>query len=744
MKLSDISKSKNRYMPDPLTSRLDTAEKLQFTDPKQAYDIAYAVRREVNEENFPKIFLRALYLKCRSAWLMGKFEDAHFGATELLEKSTLLADVGYQAEAYNVLGNVNLHMDNLDQALEHYRDGLKLAKISHNARAESSLNNNIGEIYNRLNAHAQAKEYYEKALRIAHATHQRNGIGIAYLNLGELAMKDGYFDDAMKRVNDALHVFKKDHDKFGEAQVLHLKANILMGTKDLDGAEALYRVAEQLENETGDKYNLLRTGIAYTKLLIEKEDYPVAEKKCLHILELSETLNSSSLIAQSLSLVANVYELQGDYEKALTFYKRYHDMDVLTQKESLEERLNHIKTQFRIEHTQHEKEIFRLKTVELHSKNKELQQLYDTIGIISEIGRDITSTLDLEEVFKKIYDNFNTLMDASYLGVSLYDKKSKVISYPMFISDGKRQGFEDTTLDDENSLSAWCIRNRKDIFINDYLSEYGQYKKDLMEQRQGTLAQSILFVPLIVEGKIIGSMTAQSAERNAYTSHHLDMLKTLAAYTAIAIRNGQESDQLEEEIHHRKEAQRKLESLNKQLSEMSYMDALTKIPNRRHFVDALNRELHRSIREQEPLSLILIDLDKFKEYNDNYGHTAGDTCLESVARILEGSLKRKTDFVARYGGDEFVAVLPNTGLKGARLIANAMRENIELAQMEHAYSSVSPLVSITLGISSSVPTEGLTLERIVQLADQALYTAKDMGRNCVASNITPISEEDIK
>jgi len=740
MKLSDISKKKNENMPDPLTSRLDTAEKLQFTDPKQAYDIAYAMCREVSSDKYPKIFLRALYLKSRAAWLMGKFEEAHFGATELLEKSSKLEDLGYQAEAYNVLGNVNLHMDNLDQALEHYRDGLKLAKVSHNSRAESSLNNNIGEIYNRLNAHAQAKEYYEKALRIALATGQRNGIGVAYLNLGELAMKDGQLDDAMKRVNDALHVFVKDHDKVGEAHVLYLKADIMLAHGDMDGAEDLYIAAEKIEKETGDQYNLLRTGLDYAKLLILKEDYKAAEKKCHTMLELSESLNSSSLIAQTLSLVAKLYELQGDYEKSLTYYKRYHDMDIQNQKENLEERLNHIKTQFRIEHTQHEREIFRLKTVELNSKNKELQHLYDTIGIISEIGRDITSTLDLEEVFRKIYDNFNTLMDASYLGISLYDKKSKIISYPMFISDGKRQIFEDASIDDVNSLSAWCIRNKKEIFINDYLNEYTTYKEDPMEHRHGKLAQSILFVPLEVEGKIIGSITAQSTNRNAYTSHNLDMLKTLAAYTAIAIRNGQESDHLELEIKQRKQAQKELESLNKQLSEMSYMDALTKIPNRRHFVDALNRELHRSIREQEPISVILIDLDKFKEYNDNYGHTAGDTCLETVAGILVGSLKRKTDFVARYGGDEFVAVLPNTDLEGARLVANAMRDNVELAELEHAYSPVSPLVSITLGISSSVPTEDMTLERIVQLADQALYTAKDMGRNCIASNINPISD----
>ncbi len=222
------------------------------------------------------------------------------------------------------------------------------------------------------------------------------------------------------------------------------------------------------------------------------------------------------------------------------------------------------------------------------------------------------------------------------------------------------------------------------------------------------------------------------------------MLNTLASYTAIAIRNGQESEQLASEIAQRKMAQKNLESVNKQLREMTYMDVLTKIPNRRYFIDTLTRELNRSIREEEPLSVILIDIDKFKEYNDNYGHIAGDTCLSKVAQLLEKSLKRKTDLVARYGGDEFVAVLPNTDLDGALLVAETMRANVELEQIEHAYSTVSELISITLGIYSNIPTMDMSLERVVQLSDQALYTAKDMGRNCIASNISPLSLEDRK
>jgi len=744
MKLSDISKNKLNSMPDPLDSRLDIADKLQYTDPKQAYDIAYALCREIDENLHPKIYLRSLFLKGRTSWYMGRFDDALFGGTELLEKAQAQNNISYQAEALNLLGNVNLHMDNLDQALEYYRDGLKFAKVSHNGRAESSLYNNIGEIYNRLGANDQAKEYYEKALRIATAIQDSNGIGIAYLNLGEIAMKSELYSDALKRIDDALLVFKNAHDKLGEANVLWLQGDTHAKIGNLDLAESLYIRAEEIELETGDQYNLLRTGIALVKVLIEKSKLNDAEVKCLGLVELADNLHTSDNTALVLSLLANIYEKKQEFEKALTYYKRYHDSDLINQKETLDERLNHVRSQFKIEQAHHEKEIFRLKNVELKSKHSELQKLYENIGIISEIGRDITSTLNLTDVFKRIYNNLNNLMDATFFGISLYDKKDNSITFPMFITSGELSDFESTVLDDTNSLSAWCIRNQKDIVINDYLSEYQTYKHDPMEHRFGQLSQSVLYVPLFIEGHIIGTVTAQSYERNAYTKHHLDMLKALASYMAIAIQNGQESKQLADEIQRRKEIQNSLESLNKRLTEMTYMDALTKIPNRRHFVDALTRELNRSIREQESLAVVLIDIDKFKEYNDNYGHTSGDTCLEAVARVLENSLKRKTDFVARYGGDEFVAVLPNTDLKGAQLVAETMRSNLELTQMEHAYSNVSPLVSITLGIYAEIPQDGMTLERAVQLADQALYTAKDMGRNCIASNISPISLDQRK
>ena len=143
----------------------------------------------------------------------------------------------------------------------------------------------------------------------------------------------------------------------------------------------------------------------------------------------------------------------------------------------------------------------------------------------------------------------------------------------------------------------------------------------------------------------------------------------------------------------------------------------------------LKQNWHRSIRQSTSISLIILDIDFFKLYNDHYGHQQGDSCLQEVAAILEKSVTRETDLVARYGGEEFVAILPETGHKGALEIAEVMRKNIEDAKIPHADSKVSDYVSISLGVSTALPERNTNPESLVGAADKGLYRAKDEGRN---------------
>jgi diguanylate cyclase (GGDEF)-like protein len=180
------------------------------------------------------------------------------------------------------------------------------------------------------------------------------------------------------------------------------------------------------------------------------------------------------------------------------------------------------------------------------------------------------------------------------------------------------------------------------------------------------------------------------------------------------------------------------------LERLVTIDGLTEIPNRRRFDEQLEVEWQRGIRHQQPLSVILMDVDHFKLFNDNYGHAAGDRCLCAVAKGLESALGRASDLVARYGGEEFVAVLPNTDLDGARLVAEKMRAAVEALAIPHAHSGAGSVVTISLGGAAVVPPhEGLVTGDLSHAADQGLYAAKESGRNRVimVESVFPATDE---
>ncbi|MBF0178586.1 MAG: PleD family two-component system response regulator [Magnetococcales bacterium] len=167
------------------------------------------------------------------------------------------------------------------------------------------------------------------------------------------------------------------------------------------------------------------------------------------------------------------------------------------------------------------------------------------------------------------------------------------------------------------------------------------------------------------------------------------------------------------------------------LERLSTLDGLTGVANRRAFDAHLDREWRRALRFKETLSLIMLDIDFFKRYNDHYGHAGGDECLRSVAGGLRSNLNRAVDFVARYGGEEFAVILPQTDLDGALVTAEKMREAINGLRIPHENSDAAAHVTISLGCATMIPLEESGMAELLKQADQMLYESKRQGRNRV-------------
>jgi diguanylate cyclase (GGDEF)-like protein len=188
-----------------------------------------------------------------------------------------------------------------------------------------------------------------------------------------------------------------------------------------------------------------------------------------------------------------------------------------------------------------------------------------------------------------------------------------------------------------------------------------------------------------------------------------------------------------------------VEKARTELELLATVDVLTGLANRRRMEQFLTEAWHNARRDKREIALIMADVDHFKLYNDGYGHNKGDECLKKVAELLNGNIPRETDLVARFGGEEFCVILPNTSEEGGYKVAENLRRSIEGLGYPHEYSPTLKTVTVSLGVASISPADGHVVAQLLERADQALYAAKRSGRNRVEvhSSIEVASSGDV-
>ncbi|MBS2038842.1 diguanylate cyclase [bacterium] len=240
----------------------------------------------------------------------------------------------------------------------------------------------------------------------------------------------------------------------------------------------------------------------------------------------------------------------------------------------------------------------------------------------------------------------------------------------------------------------------------------------------------LIMAPMRSGSGVLGTMALISS--SSYTEEDEALIQELADRTAMALVNARQARQLQEANHELErrvsERTRELADANRRLEELASRDPLTGLANRRVFDSTLESELNRARRERDPISLMMVDIDHFKKFNDRYGHVAGDECLRKSARVLQDCFRRSTDLVARYGGEEFAIILPGMTDEQVKHKAEQLRQAFIQAALPEAVEG-NGVLTVSVGVCTRQVDSQLTAARLIDSADQALYSSKANGRN---------------
>ena len=320
-------------------------------------------------------------------------------------------------------------------------------------------------------------------------------------------------------------------------------------------------------------------------------------------------------------------------------------------------------------------------------------------AVLYRAAQEISASLDIEHVYQAIHRAIAQLMPCDDMLIALLDEGTQEIEAVYLVEQGKR--LPPIRFAANTGLSGYVVANRRSLKIDDFDAESERITSIQFDLDQ---TQSGLVVPLMLKGRAIGALSTQSYAAYTYSDDDQEMLELLASHAAIALDNAR---------------------LFSEVQQLATTDSLTGIFNRRHFFALARGEVERSRRYQYPLSLIMLDIDHFKQVNDTYGHATGDMILQQIAQRCRKNL-RETDIFGRYGGEEFVVLLPLTDLENARLVAERLR--LEAAEVGREANVEG--VTISLGVAA-MSGSGEDPESLLGKADQALYAAKQAGRNRV-------------
>lgn len=396
------------------------------------------------------------------------------------------------ADGLNGLGTVYYSIEKNDKALEVLLESQKLCLKHNDTEIYVKVLDGLGESYHNLKQYDLALEYYNKCASICAKTGNKQVAAFALDGLGRTYSATQKYELALNRFNESLTLRRGLGFKAGEIITL---------------------------------YNM---GVLFS----EKNDLDEGLKFLLESFELSEKIHSKEGVYKASEKLAEAYEKIGKLDLAIKYYKIFQ----LTREEVRNEKTNQLVKSVELQHKVLQSQAEKLL---LEERAKELENYSDNLVLLGNIGQQIISRHNVTEIVETVYEHVNKLMDATGFGIGLHNTKTNHVVFPLHIEDDVRYENIDYDPADKDRLTNICFFQKREIIINDFHKEIHNYVGYHQAPLQGKVVESIIYLPLILKDKVLGVITVQSFKPHAYTNYHINILRNLASYTAIALDNAQ-------------------------------------------------------------------------------------------------------------------------------------------------------------------------------------------------------------
>jgi diguanylate cyclase (GGDEF)-like protein len=727
-----------------ILSDLEDIKYKNFIDTISIADVAFKLCKKLGYEAGMSL---SLLRKGEALSTLSKYDEALPNLFNSLKLSQANNIYDLQVTAQICIGNILFDLGDYEKSFDSYMLAHKLTsslnentnyfKNSSFEMYSARICTDIAEVYKALGDYKNALIYYNEAQRLDKLVDYSATMGISLSNLGDMNYINGNYNLAENLTIEAINYMKHYDFNIVISETYRILASIYEKKEDYKNSKKYFIKAINVDSSNSHLYYKIDSLIAYSRFLINRKDTNNALDHLIKALDISKSNKITSKSMDICKIISSVYEDLGNTYEAYNYYKLYFVFESEYNKIIKSKRANTLKIKTKLQKLENEKVNILQKNETFKKRTEELDQTIKNISIISALGQQITSTQDLDKILEILGTTINNIMDADSFALALYDEDEEVLKYDYCSEKNMPINMPNISVKSNSSIAAYCLRNNEFIVIKDMENDYSKYVKNpdyLSENKSHSWIGSAIYSPLVIGTVLIGIITVQSAGTNAFNEYSIEMMRALSSYAAIAVNNAVKSMNLKSEISKRKKAQYELQKLNNKLLYLSENDSLTGIANRRKFDHVINHAWKKAKLSKTNLSLIILDIDFFKEFNDNYGHLQGDICLSSISKELIRSLP-KNYIAARFGGDEFVILLPESNIDDTENFGRKLIKRIENLSITHAHSKISNTVTATMGAASVIPKENITITQFIKCADDALYAAKIKGRNQIVAEV---------